>query len=95
VAVRGANPAGKHFIVIGGRDDRGRLSPSTTKEASVANHSRTTFKKRQKELVRIEKQREKAARRMQRNREKDKLSLDSEPPSDGNMPAESISPLAG
>lgn len=37
---------------------------------SVAGRSRTTFQKRQKELARAEKQREKAARRMQRKLEK-------------------------
>ena len=32
----------------------------------MASRSRTTFKKRQKELARMEKQRDKAAKRMQR-----------------------------
>ena len=32
----------------------------------MATRSRTTFKKRQKEMARVEKQREKAAKRMQR-----------------------------
>lgn len=36
----------------------------------MAARSRTTFKKRQKELARLEKQRDKAARRMQRKLEK-------------------------
>lgn len=36
----------------------------------MASRSRTTFKKRQKELNRQEKQRDKAARRMQRKLEK-------------------------
>jgi hypothetical protein len=36
----------------------------------MATRSRTTFKKRQKELARQEKQRDKAARRMQRKMEK-------------------------
>ncbi len=36
----------------------------------MATRSRTTFKKRQKELARLEKQRDKAARRMQRKLEK-------------------------
>jgi hypothetical protein len=32
----------------------------------MANHSRTSFKKRQKEIARMEKQRDKAAKRQQR-----------------------------
>jgi hypothetical protein len=36
----------------------------------LATRSRTTFQKRQKELARLEKQRDKAARRMQRKAEK-------------------------
>lgn len=36
----------------------------------MASRSRTTFKKRQKEIARMEKQRDKAARRMQRKAEK-------------------------
>jgi hypothetical protein len=36
----------------------------------MATRSRTTFKKRQKELARMEKQRDKAARRVQRRLEK-------------------------
>ena len=36
----------------------------------MASRSRTTFKKRQKELARQEKQRDKAAKRMQRKAEK-------------------------
>jgi hypothetical protein len=36
----------------------------------MATRSRTTFKKRQKELARLEKQRDKAARRMQRKLDK-------------------------
>lgn len=36
----------------------------------MASRSRTTFKKRQKELARMEKQRDKAAKRMQRKAEK-------------------------
>jgi hypothetical protein len=36
----------------------------------MAARSRTTFKKRQKELARLEKQRDKAARRMQRKLQK-------------------------
>lgn len=36
----------------------------------MASRSRTTFKKRQKEIARMEKQQEKAAKRMQRKAEK-------------------------
>ena len=36
----------------------------------MATRSRTTFKKRQKEIARMEKQRDKAARRMQRRLDK-------------------------
>ena len=36
----------------------------------MASRSRTTFKKRQKEIARMEKQRDKAAKRMQRKAEK-------------------------
>ena len=36
----------------------------------MASRSRTTFKKRQKELARIQKQRDKAARRLERKAEK-------------------------
>jgi len=36
----------------------------------MASRSRTTFKKRQKEIARMEKQRDKAAKRMQRRAEK-------------------------
>jgi hypothetical protein len=36
----------------------------------MATRSRTTFKKRQKELARMEKQRDKIAKRMQRRQEK-------------------------
>jgi hypothetical protein len=39
----------------------------------MANRSRTTFQKRQKELARAEKQREKFAKRMQRKAEKRRL----------------------
>ena len=35
----------------------------------MAGQSRTTFKKRQKEMARVEKQREKAAKRMQKKEE--------------------------
>ena len=53
----------------------------------MASRSRTTFKKRQKELARMEKQRDKAAKRMQRKAEKlaggvpgadDELTVDAE-----------------
>lgn len=43
----------------------------------MASRSRTTFKKRQKELARLEKQREKAARRKQRKLEKQSPETDS------------------
>ncbi len=43
----------------------------------MATRSRTSFQKRQKELLRMEKQREKAARRMQR-----KLAKESGAPAD-------------
>jgi hypothetical protein len=36
----------------------------------MASRSRTTFKKRQKEIARMEKQRDKAAKRMQRKADK-------------------------
>jgi hypothetical protein len=41
----------------------------------MAGRSRPTIKKRQKELARLEKQREKAARRMQRKLEKQSPAL--------------------
>ena len=58
--------------------------------------SGTTFKKRQKELARMEKQRDKAARRVQRKAEK--LSGDSPiddlgEPLDGPAPIEGMEPL--
>lgn len=50
----------------------GRLSvrPERQNGGSMASRSHTTFKKRQKELARLDKQREKAARRVQRKLEK-------------------------
>ncbi len=42
----------------------------------MAMRSRTTFKKRQKEIARVEKQREKAARRMQAKSERASRSAD-------------------
>jgi hypothetical protein len=42
----------------------------------MASRSRTTFKKRQKELARMEKQRDKAAKRMQRKTMKQAGGLD-------------------
>jgi hypothetical protein len=42
----------------------------TKGEGEMASRSRTTFKKRQKEIARMEKQRDKAAKRMQRKAEK-------------------------
>ncbi len=38
------------------------------KEALMATRSRTSFQKRQKEILRMERQREKAARRLERKR---------------------------
>ncbi len=61
----------------------------------MASRSRTTFKKRQKELARMEKQRDKAAKRMQRKAEKltgdTTGSLDGEIPLDGEV-TEGIEP---
>ena len=47
-----------------GAGRKGRLYPEEAK--SIPTRSRTTFKKRQKELARVEKQRDKAAQRVQR-----------------------------
>ena len=67
----------------------------------MAMRSRTTFKKRQKELARQEKQRDKAARRVQRKLEKgsagsgNSLSdegLDLEDDDDGGDALESVAP---
>ena len=59
--------------------------------------SGTTFKKRQKELARMEKQRDKAARRVQRKAEKldspNGLSDDLGEPLDGPAPIEGVEPL--
>ena len=61
--------------------------------------SGTTFKKRQKELARMEKQRDKAARRIQRKAEKlsgdspSTLSDDLVEPLDGPAPIEGVKPL--
>jgi hypothetical protein len=69
----------------------------------MAMRSRTTFKKRQKELARQEKQRDKAARRVQRKLEKgspeagDGLSdegLDLEDAEDGDDVLEPVAPSA-
>ena len=49
----------------------------------MASRSRTTFKKRQKELARMEKQRDKAAKRMQRKTMKQAGGL---PGLDGDSP---------
>jgi hypothetical protein len=58
--------------------------------------SGTTFKKRQKELARMEKQRDKAARRVQRKAEKldspNGLSDDLGEPLDGPAPIEGMEP---
>ena len=42
------------------------LEPDMVENKSMATRSRTTFQKRQKEMARAEKQREKAAKRLQR-----------------------------
>jgi hypothetical protein len=47
-----------------GAGRKGRLYPEEAK--FIPTRSRTTFKKRQKELARVEKQRDKAAQRVQR-----------------------------
>jgi len=52
----------------------------------MASRSRTTFKKRQKEIARMEKQRDKAAKRMQRKA--DKLAGHVEPDMDSPADAE-------
>ncbi len=52
----------------------------------MATRARTTFKKRQKELARQEKQRDKAARRVQRKLEKQM---------GGGEPEEELQPLTG
>ena len=63
--------------------------------------SGTTFKKRQKELARMEKQRDKAARRIQRKAEKlsgdspNGLSDDLGEPLDGPAPLDEVSMPAG
>lgn len=44
----------------------------------MATRSRTTFNKRQKELARLEKQRDKAAKRLQRKQERTPLVPESE-----------------
>jgi len=55
----------------------------------MATRSRTTFKKRQKEIARMEWQREKAAKRMQRKQHPEKESPEGkEEPETGLTPAE-------
>jgi hypothetical protein len=49
----------------------------------MAMRSRTTFKKRQKELARQEKQRDKAAKRLQRKIDKNSPDSGEESPEDG------------
>lgn len=49
----------------------------------MAMRSRTTFKKRQKELARQEKQRDKAARRLQRKLQKNSPEIGEGPGEDG------------
>ncbi len=51
----------------------------------MASGSHTTYKKRQKELARLEKRRDKAAKRLQRKLEK-------RPPSPGNTDDEGVAP---
>jgi hypothetical protein len=71
----------------------------------MAMRSRTTFKKRQKELARQEKQRDKAARRVQRKLEKgspgsgdglsdEGLDLEDGSPEDGDDVLEPVAPSA-
>jgi hypothetical protein len=71
----------------------------------MAMRSRTTFKKRQKELARQEKQRDKAARRVQRKLEKgspgsgdslsdEGLDLEDEAEGDGDDVMEPVAPSA-
>ncbi len=55
--------------------------------------SRTTFKKRQKELARQEKQRDKAARRLQRKLQKHSPDSPEAAESDESFEAEAIAPL--
>jgi hypothetical protein len=57
----------------------------------MASRSRTTFKKRQKELARMEKQRDKAAKRMQRKAEK----LSGGIPDDGTQELDEEAGLTG
>ena len=72
----------------------------------MAMRSRTTFKKRQKELARQEKQRDKAARRVQRKLEKgspeagdalsdEGLDLEDDLTADGDDVLEPVAPSAG
>jgi hypothetical protein len=60
----------------------------------MASRSRTTFKKRQKEIARMEKQRDKAAKRMQRKADKlaGHVEPDMDSPVDGDAEGESESP---
>src|SRR5712691_11003778 len=61
----GGNRAGRNALIA----TTGGTAPVTCFKKGVRHmptRSRTTFKKRQKELARMEKQRDKAARRMQR-----------------------------
>jgi len=58
----------------------------------MAMRSRTTFKKRQKELARQEKQRDKAARRLQRKLEKRSPEGGQEPAEDSGEELESLAP---
>ncbi len=64
----------------------------------MAMRSRTTFKKRQKELARQEKQRDKVARRLQRKMEKGSPESGDELqdlPEDGEETLDELAPAAG
>jgi hypothetical protein len=64
----------------------------------MASRSRTTFKKRQKEIARMEKQRDKAAKRMQRKADKaagivepdDDMDLTADLETEGAEPPEAV-----
>jgi hypothetical protein len=58
----------------------------------MAMRSRTTFKKRQKELARQEKQRDKAARRLQRKLQKQSPDAGEATPEEGDEAMEAVAP---
>lgn len=58
----------------------------------MAMRSRTTFKKRQKELARQEKQRDKAARRLQRKLQKHSPEVGEDPEAEGGEGLEVVAP---